>query len=114
MKFVKLFSLLVLILLMVGCATTTESKESMSTEEIDLKEEVTEAKMKAYEEGNYLCCLNTPCDQCIVNMGACPCHDNLVEGKPVCHECKGGWDAGDGAIEGINPEDVEVMPRGEM
>ena len=41
-----------------------------------------------------------------------PCGSNVVEGRSVCHECKGGWLAGDGAIDDIEPEDVEVMPRG--
>jgi len=45
--------------------------------------------------------------------GQCPCGLNVVEGNPVCHECKGGWLVGDGAIEDIDPEEVEAMPRGE-
>ena len=36
---------------------------------------------------------------------------NAAAGKPVCHECKGGWAAGDGAIPGKTADDIKVMPR---
>lgn len=80
----------------------------------NLREIVTKAKEKAADNGMYNCCLKHPCDQCIINMGGCPCGANLAEGKPVCHECKGGWDAGDGLFDNIKPEDVKTMPRGKM
>lgn len=52
-----------------------------------------------------------PCNQCALMMGGCPCGGNAASGKPVCHECKGGWDAGDGAIPGKRSRDIKVMPR---
>jgi hypothetical protein len=70
-----------------------------------------EEKQKLIERGEYGCCLKTPCDQCLINMGACPCGKNAKEGKPVCHECKGGWYANDGAIKGKKAGDIKVMPR---
>ena len=36
---------------------------------------------------------------------------NLRAGMAVCNECKGGWHAGDGAIAGINSDDVKTIPR---
>ncbi len=69
-------------------------------------------KKRAIQKGTYNCCLKHPCDQCMIAMGACPCGDNAEQGKPVCHECKGGWVAGDGGITGLKPEDIQVMPRG--
>ena len=69
-------------------------------------------KEAAVEEGRINCCLKHPCSQCFAVMGGCPCAENLAKGEPVCHECKGGWIAGDGALEGIEAEDVPVMPRG--
>lgn len=119
MKFLKVFLTLLFVGFVLGCATTEKSDKEMHEPkamggEINLKEEVQAARKKAWEEGKYSCCLNTPCDQCIINMGGCPCGENLLNGNPVCHECKGGWDAGDGKFEDINPEDVKVMPRGKM
>jgi len=81
-----------------------------------IQQQVFEARDELMEEGNYFCCLNNPCTQCFVNMpdGQCPCGENALEDNgPVCHECKGGWLAGDGAFEDIDPEDLETMPRGE-
>lgn len=66
---------------------------------------------KAAADGNYACCLKHPCKQCAVNMGECPCGMNAMDDKPVCHECKGGWHAGDGAIPGKTADQIKVMPR---
>lgn len=68
-------------------------------------------KREAAAEGNYSCCLRHSCDFCALNMGQCPCGQNVAEGKPVCSECKGGWHAGDGAVPGVQPEKVRTLPR---
>ena len=81
---------------------------------VNLKDAVNAQMSAAADEGNYGCCLMMPCSQCIVNMGMCPCGMNAKDGKGVCHECKGGWAAGDGAIEDLTADDVMVMPRGGM
>ena len=83
-----------------------------NADEPTLAELVFERQAEALEAGDYNCCLNNPCIQCLVHMGACTCGENLVNGEPVCHECKGGWEAGDGAIDDVDPSDVQVMPRG--
>lgn len=93
-------------LLFLSCAGTPET--------VDLKAEVAAQKHAAMEEGKYGCCLTVSCDQCLINMGGCPCGGNLMDGNPVCHECKGGWEAGGGKFPGINPADVKVMDRGGM
>jgi len=72
---------------------------------------VQKEKAKLATAGKYGCCLKHGCDQCVLKMGGCPCGMNAKAGKPVCHECKGGWAAGDGAIPGKTADDIMVMPR---
>ena len=78
---------------------------------VNLMDAVHAQMMTAEEDGMYDCCLQMPCSQCLVMMGACPCEANAMSGEGVCHECKGGWDAGGGDIEGMTTEDINVMPR---
>ncbi len=75
---------------------------------------IQDQKTQAIAEGNYSCCLRHSCDYCALNMGQCPCRPNLQRGMAVCNECKGGWHAGDGAIAGIDADDVKTMPRMDM
>ena len=63
----------------------------------------------AARSGNYTCCINPPCEFCAVHMAMCPCGKNLAAGKPVCRECKGGWDVGEGRVQGVNAGDVKGM-----
>lgn len=79
---------------------------------VDLKAAVNAQIGEATAAGEYGCCLTMPCSQCMVNMGKCPCGKNVQDGNAVCHECKGGWDAGGGNIDGIDAADVKPMPRG--
>jgi len=72
------------------------------------------AKQKAMKDGMYNCCLKHTCDWCALKMGACPCGKNVGMDKPVCNECKGGWAAGDGRIEGKTAEDIKTFPRMDM
>ncbi len=72
---------------------------------------IQDQKTQAISEGNYSCCLRHSCDYCALNMGQCPCRPNLQRGMAVCNECKGGWHAGDGAVAGIDADDVTTMPR---
>ncbi|HXH60801.1 MAG TPA: hypothetical protein VNI20_05525, partial [Fimbriimonadaceae bacterium] len=66
------------------------------------------AKQEAEKNGTYNCCLMHPCDQCMLMMGSCPCGKSAADGMPVCQECKGGWDAGDGDVPGKKAEDIKV------
>ena len=81
-------------------------------EEESIQQRFAREKEAAIEDGRIDCCLQHPCSQCFAETGYCPCAENLRQGNPVCQECKGGWEAGDGAIEGIEPEEVQTMPRG--
>lgn len=68
-------------------------------------------KKQAASQGQYGCCLRHACDHCALKMGQCPCRMNLQQGMAVCNECKGGWHAGDGAVPGVNANDVKTLPR---
>ena len=71
------------------------------------------AKIKAGP--NYKCCIRPTCDDCAVTMGSCPCGKHAAMGMPVCTQCKGGWEAGEGVIPGKTAADIKVMkPMGGM
>ena len=91
-----------------GTAVETGGNGAVDLKTVDLKAAV-EAQIA---EADYNCCLMHPCSQCMVNMPGCPCAGNLADGKMVCSECKGGWEAGDGAIDGVEAGDVHSMARG--
>ncbi|MDA1315457.1 MAG: hypothetical protein O2968_19180 [Acidobacteria bacterium] len=78
--------------------------------------QIQKVKAKAVADGKYACCLRHSCDSCALKMGQCPCGMNAANDKPVCHECKGGWHAGDGAIPGKTADQIKTMPPmgGEM
>ncbi len=64
---------------------------------------------------NYQCCIRPMCDFCAVHMGSCPCGKHAAMGMPVCNQCKGGWDAGQGVVPGKTAADIKVMkPMGGM
>src|SRR5262249_42631125 len=46
----------------------------------------------------YNCCINPGCVFCQSVGDSCPCGGNLRKGEPVCPECWGGWQAGQGSI----------------
>ncbi len=72
-----------------------------------LHSELERVSSAAAKKGMYTCCLNPPCEFCGVHMAMCPCGKELVAGKPVCRECKGGWDVGDGRIPGVDAANVK-------
>lgn len=78
-----------------------------------IRAQLKDAKRSLAREGKYACCISPPCDFCALSVDKCPCNENLSKGDPVCHECKGGWQAGYGIVEGVNPADVKAVP-GEM
>ncbi len=112
MRFLFVVSAVLFLVASLGMGTLASSCCPEDEEKETLAAMVAEQKAEAIEDGTYNCCLNNPCNQCLIDMGGCPCGENVLEGEPVCHECKGGWEAGDGAFEDIDPEDVQVMPRG--
>jgi hypothetical protein len=74
-----------------------------------LHDHMSDVTQDAAKKGNYVCCINPPCEFCAVHMAACPCGKNLAAGKPVCRECKGGWEVGEGRVQGVKPADVKGM-----
>ncbi len=67
-------------------------------------------KKKLAKDGQYSCCNAPACDMCALDMNMCPCRTNLKKGEGVCEQCKGGWMAGHGDVEGVKAEDVKSMP----
>lgn len=56
------------------------------------------------------CCTKPGCAFCQTAADMCPCAKNLANGGPVCPECWGGWQAGTGRLEGIDPMKVKILP----
>ena len=75
----------------------------------NLHDQMVELTNAAAKRGDYVCCIGPPCEFCAVHMGACPCGKNLAAGKGVCRECKGGWDLGEGRVQGVKPAEVKGM-----
>jgi hypothetical protein len=70
------------------------------------------AQQKALmEDGVYNCCIKPGCEFCSDAADTCPCGTNVRKGGAVCPECWGGWQAGDGAVPGVKPQDVKVIPE---
>ena len=111
MKRVVVVSVSLLIVCLMAVGLYAQMKDMRSPELKEAATKVMQEKEKLIKEGKYGCCLKHPCNQCALMMGGCPCGGNAAAGKPVCHECKGGWAAGDGAIPGKKAKDIKVMPR---
>lgn len=79
-----------------------------------LHAELEKVSQSAAKKGMYTCCINPPCEFCAVHMAMCPCGKNLVAGKGVCRECKGGWDVGEGRIQGVDAASVKGMSSKEV
>lgn len=43
----------------------------------------------------------------------CPCRSNVKGPMGVCGECKAGWEAGVGAVDGVQPQNVQQI-QGDM
>src|SRR5262249_516728 len=59
----------------------------------------------------YVCCTMPGCVFCQSAGDSCPCGRNLRKGEPVCPECWGGWQAGQGAIPAVRLEGVKIFPK---
>ncbi len=74
-----------------------------------------QAQVEKIKSGkNYQCCIRPKCNTCAVTMGSCPCGKHAAMGMPVCTQCKGGWDAGQGVVPGKTTADIKVMKMGGM
>jgi hypothetical protein len=64
-------------------------------------------------QGAYACCIRPGCNFCPLAADKCPCRSNVKTPAGVCGECKAGWEAGVGAVEGVRPENVQQI-KGDM
>src|SRR5206468_6788312 len=71
-----------------------------------LHQELEKVMDTAAERGAYTCCISPPCAFCASRMAMCPCGKSLARRGPVCRECKGGWEVGEGRMSGIKPDQV--------
>jgi hypothetical protein len=79
-----------------------------------LHAELERVSQTAAKKGQYTCCIAPPCEFCAVHEAMCPCAKDLVAGKAVCRECKGGWDVGEGRVQGVNAANVKGMSAAQM
>ena len=59
----------------------------------------------------YVCCTMPGCVFCQTAVDSCPCGTNVRKGEPVCPECWGGWQAGQGAIPAVRKDDVKIFTK---
>jgi hypothetical protein len=65
-------------------------------------------KAELAREGRYLCCVEPPCTQCLLERGECHCRASLRQEGPCadcCGECRDGWIDGRMVAEG-EPDEV--------
>ncbi len=79
-----------------------------------LHAELEKVSQSAAKKGMYTCCINPPCEFCAVHMASCPCGKMVAIGKGVCRECKGGWDVGEGRVQGVDAAAVKGMSSKEV
>lgn len=60
---------------------------------------------------DYVCCTMPGCVFCQTAGDSCRCGTNLRKGEPVCPECWGGWQAGQGAIPAVRRVDVKIFTK---
>jgi len=90
-------------------AKPTEGQTGTASEKIgEARVLLTEAKLLLVGEGKYGCCIKEACDECALAHQNCPCAKNLKAGKDVCSQCFGGWQRGEGVIEGVKAKDVKL------
>jgi len=81
----------------------------MSPEAKRFRKKLDTAKSVAARKGKYACCIKPSCDWCMTHMGSCSCGKGVAMNMGACRECKGGWEAGQGAIGGKTKDDVRNM-----
>ena len=92
--------------------TTSEKKARSVGRTVDEKVDharilLDEAKKQLVGEGKYKCCVSPKCDECLLEHQSCACATDLKVGKGVCSQCFGGWQRGDGAIDGVDVANVK-------
>lgn len=87
---------------------STESKTTARDKVHEAKKLLLDAKKQLAREGKYSCCTQDPCNQCLLDHQSCSCERDVKAGKPVCPECYGGWQRGEGKFKSIKPSDVKT------
>ncbi len=91
----------------------TEPKKLAPAEKIkSAKKLLQDAKSELTRQGKYDCCIEEPCNQCALDHQSCPCDSDLKNGKPVCPECYGGWQRGEGKDKTRKVSDVKTQFSG--
>ncbi|MBI1914083.1 MAG: hypothetical protein HYS12_05010 [Planctomycetes bacterium] len=65
-------------------------------------------------DGVFSCCIRPGCTFCSSSADMCPCAMNLRKGGPVCPECWGGWQVGQGRLDGVDAAKVQVIPKSKL
>jgi len=86
-----------------GSAMSAEPEAELE----QIKTRLEEVKSQLFSKGEYNCCIEPSCDWCALHEGSCSCHNNLEAGEAVCPGCGLGWHNGQGAIDGVDPDDVK-------
>jgi hypothetical protein len=69
--------------------------------------EVAEVKTRLSQQGHYACCVDPPCNQCLLKFGRCRCREAVRKGgADFCGECTEGWVEGRGIVEGVDVRDI--------
>jgi hypothetical protein len=93
--------------------TATEKADFQSRNSLEqlaqLNAELVAMKKQLGDEDLYACCIYGGCNMCPLGEAQCACRKNLEAGESVCVECKDGWVAGKGSVEGYGPDDVKTM-----
>lgn len=88
-----------------------DSKPSKA--QADLKaadRQLQKAKKQLAAQGRYSCCTRPSCDLCARKNGSCNCARSVAAGRGSCGECYEAWQSGHGAVKGVNPKAVALLP----
>ncbi|MCK6558235.1 hypothetical protein HUU39_12410 [candidate division KSB1 bacterium] len=72
----------------------------------DVRADIKALKTELAQAGKYFCCIQEPCNFCLLHEGSCPCLHELESGEHVCVECYTGWQQDKGIVKGIKKEQV--------
>src|SRR6266850_2328603 len=102
-----------------ACATSLQAHErgkkdlkpSKAQADLDASaRQLKEAKEQLAAEGVYSCCIRRSCDLCARKNGSCNCASNVASGRGACGECYEAWRVGRGAVKGMDPKSVKLLP----
>jgi hypothetical protein len=72
-----------------------------------IRGEIAEARNRLAQQGRYACCVDPPCNQCLLQYGRCGCREAIRKGgADFCGECTEGWVEGRGIVEGVDVREL--------